>query len=219
MNSQNNISPIFWLWAPALFLIAHLFIQFALPENVVTTLTQEDGPYEYAQFAIIAGAFIVALATLPKRARRPWLAAYVALATVCCFYVAGEEISWGQRFFGWATPADWMAANDHHETNLHNTYAWADKGPRVLLELAICLGAFPVALLVKYRPSLLPRTFEIIYPPFILAVTIACLLFLKIVKPLGEQLFDIDFQRLSEVHELYTYYFVLLYMVILRKRV
>lgn len=37
----------------------------------------------------------------------------------------------------------------------------------------------------------------------------------KIIKPIAEQLHLVDFERLSEVHELYTYYFVLLYLLIL----
>ncbi len=34
--------------------------------------------------------------------------------------VAMEEISWGQRIFGWATPAEVVAVNLQSETNLHN---------------------------------------------------------------------------------------------------
>lgn len=162
-----------------MFLVLHLFVQLTLPHNVVEALTQEDGIYENVQFLLIGGAFIAALFTLQRYRAQPWLAAYVAFAAICCFYVAAEEVSWGQRFFGWATPEGWLAVNDHHETNLHNSYEWADKGPRVVLEVAICLGAFPIALLQKYKPQILPKRFEIIYPVPILAVTISCLLFLK----------------------------------------
>lgn len=34
--------------------------------------------------------------------------------------MAMEEISWGQRLFGWETPAAWAALNHQGETNLHN---------------------------------------------------------------------------------------------------
>ena len=37
------------------------------------------------------------------------------------FFVAfGEEISWGQRIFGWATPESLAAINYQQETNIHN---------------------------------------------------------------------------------------------------
>ena len=46
---------------------------------------------------------------------------YVLLGTL--FFLAfGEEISWGQRLFGWETPADWAAMNVQKETNLHNLW-------------------------------------------------------------------------------------------------
>lgn len=36
------------------------------------------------------------------------------------FVAAGEEISWGQRYLGIATPPELMAENDQGELNLHN---------------------------------------------------------------------------------------------------
>lgn len=44
----------------------------------------------------------------------------LALMGLVFFWAAGEEISWGQHFFGTETP-DWLAAiNGQNETNLHN---------------------------------------------------------------------------------------------------
>ena len=44
---------------------------------------------------------------------------FLALA-VLMFVSFGEEISWGQRVFGWSTPAVLDALNAQGETNLHN---------------------------------------------------------------------------------------------------
>ena len=33
-----------------------------------------------------------------------------------------EEVSWGQRLFGWQTPAALAEVNVQHETNLHNLF-------------------------------------------------------------------------------------------------
>jgi len=57
-------------------------------------------------------------------------------------YFLGEEISWGQHLFGWATPEGWMAINDQGETNLHNTSGWLDQIPRAILTVGIVVGGF-----------------------------------------------------------------------------
>jgi len=33
-----------------------------------------------------------------------------------------EEISWGQRIFGWETPVAWKKLNLQNETNIHNLF-------------------------------------------------------------------------------------------------
>jgi hypothetical protein len=43
--------------------------------------------------------------------------ATVAVIALAAFFFAGEEISWGQTYFGWGTPENHLAG----ETNLHNT--------------------------------------------------------------------------------------------------
>jgi len=55
-----------------------------------------------------------------KRGKRGWP---IAVSAVCAFLalaLAGEELSWGQRIFDWATPAGWGSVNAQDETNLHN---------------------------------------------------------------------------------------------------
>src|SRR5690606_18740736 len=44
---------------------------------------------------------------------------FVAVALVMLF-AGGEEISWGQRIFGWETPQEIADLNDQGETNIHN---------------------------------------------------------------------------------------------------
>jgi hypothetical protein len=45
----------------------------------------------------------------------------VFLGLSLLFFVAfGEEISWGQRIFGWSTPESISAINHQQETNIHN---------------------------------------------------------------------------------------------------
>jgi hypothetical protein len=43
---------------------------------------------------------------------------------LCCglLFLIGEEVSWGQRIFGWETPESVAAVNKQEETNLHNIH-------------------------------------------------------------------------------------------------
>ena len=66
--------------------------------------------------------------------------AWMILFLIGCTYYAGEEISWGQHFFGWSTPDEWSSVNDQQETNLHNTSALFDQIPRTLLSVAALIG-------------------------------------------------------------------------------
>lgn len=75
---------------------------------------------------------------LPTTQARIW----IAIVTAGAFYMAGEEVSWGQWFFLWDTPDAFLAINDQHETNLHNTSSWLDQKPRLLLELWALAAAF-----------------------------------------------------------------------------
>jgi len=44
---------------------------------------------------------------------------FLALASLF-FFIAGEEISWGQRIFGWSTPGWLKDSNVQEETTIHN---------------------------------------------------------------------------------------------------
>jgi hypothetical protein len=54
-------------------------------------------------------------------------------------FIAGEEISWGQRLFGWVTPAELEAVNNQGESNLHNVGSVLKIFNLVIL--GICLAA------------------------------------------------------------------------------
>ncbi|WP_084417817.1 hypothetical protein [Henriciella litoralis] len=76
------------------------------------------GPIEYGT-ALFFGVSSVLLVLAGLRAGGLNGAVYVGAAIVC-FFVAGEEISWGQWIFHWETPEAMAAVNLQHETNLHN---------------------------------------------------------------------------------------------------
>ena len=85
-------------------------------------LIEEDQVIEWLQFVVIFAAslaFAVA-ARRTQQAGRRRLTILFLLVGVGAFVVAGEEISWGQRILGLATPAPLAEVNHQGETNIHN---------------------------------------------------------------------------------------------------
>ncbi len=81
----------------------------------------EDGPLEWIQFLCFLGAFVCSSIVLWKRRNlglnKTWF--LWLLLAIICFFVAGEEISWGERITGVGLDA-LRAINDQGESNIHN---------------------------------------------------------------------------------------------------
>jgi hypothetical protein len=121
----------------------------AAPEWVPHQWSREDGPLEYATFACFLVSSVAALAASARlrSAGRPALAA-AALGLVL-FVAAGEEVSWGQRWFGIETPDALVDGNRQDELNLHNVEGLQDKA--VLAQLGIAGAGIALALRVPRR--------------------------------------------------------------------
>lgn len=100
-------------------------------------VVQEDGPVEWLSVAFFLAAFVL-------RARAAWRDRRLldALVALFCLFVAGEEISWGQRLVGYEAPTVFLEHNRQQETTLHNFAAIFGK-PK--WSLAAALFAFGVA--------------------------------------------------------------------------
>jgi hypothetical protein len=85
-------------------------------------LTREDGLVEnITVLAMLLLAFMVGRRMVSPPAAMPKLHRLVAWALVAMALAsAGEELSWGQRLFGFKTGQTMNAINLQHETNLHN---------------------------------------------------------------------------------------------------
>ncbi len=98
---------------------------------------EEDGIFETATALVLLVCTVVLLMSAFGRRRavdRRLAAALTGLAVVC-FLLLMEEISWGQRVFGWATPESIEELNAQSETNLHNMFV----GYNQLIRLVIAL--------------------------------------------------------------------------------
>ena len=88
-------------------------------------LVAEDHLLEWSQFFLLLIAAVFGfLAAARLFGRRETLTAILFLIFgFGMILVAGEEISWGQRIFGWGTPESITEINNQRETNLHNVLA------------------------------------------------------------------------------------------------
>ena len=98
--------------------ICILYYQLAINHPIAYIwATYEDLLGEWAQFYL----FLFALIFSVRHAiySRQYRLFFITLA-IACFYVIMEEISWGQRVFGWGTSEFFKKNNLQGETNLHN---------------------------------------------------------------------------------------------------
>jgi len=114
-----------------LFIVATYLI-FLSPPEIFIELTYEDGLVEQVgAFAFLLAAILFFYGFIRSRIKenawfRRWSWGYFFLGLLF-FFAFGEEISWGQRIFGWATPELLEEVNVQQETNLHNL-KWFEPG-------------------------------------------------------------------------------------------
>jgi hypothetical protein len=207
---------IWFLWLPILVIVVQLAYEVTHDASQLAVMMSENGPVELAQWLVVTLGAVVAFVTLLKinLKKDPFLFTWVLIAGLACVYISGEEVSWGQHFLNWDTPSYWARVNDQQETNLHNTTSWLDQKPRLILMIGIVLGGIVFPLLQKFKPGTLPEKFSILYP----SAALMLVAILTIGPYLVDKLVNI-FERVSEVQELYMYYFVLLYLIMLRARI
>jgi len=116
----------------ALILIAiSNIITFSSTRKDLIALTREDGLVESIAVACYVGSVVTliiltAKAIAANRSNYPGFQnylVYLVLAFAVLIF-AGEEISWGQRFFNFKIPDFWKQANRQGEANLHNLNFW-----------------------------------------------------------------------------------------------
>jgi len=103
------------------------------------------------------------------------------LFTLGCLFIAGEEVSWGQRIFDWSTPTALERVNKQGETTVHNI-----AGVSSVTNLAMLLiGAvgFAAPLLAARYGARLPRDFtRYVVPPLFLTPAFLMLFAYKAIR-------------------------------------
>ena len=114
--------------------------------------TEEDGCMEDLQVVFYGAALVLSLMILRRlwRAGEKGIAALYVLVSIGLFFLIGEEVSWGQRIFGWGTPEAFQTANKQDETNLHNIYGVGSKFKWIQM-LVGAYGAFLPFLVLRAK--------------------------------------------------------------------
>ena len=107
--------------------------------------TYEDLVGEWAQTYSFLAAAVLSLIVATHRSRYRW---FFALLTVACSYVFLEEISWGQRIFGFDTPEFLKSRNLQGEANVHNLFTGPHKTLlKDLISIAVSIALVAYGLL------------------------------------------------------------------------
>ncbi|MBM81470.1 MAG: hypothetical protein CMJ78_12885 [Planctomycetaceae bacterium] len=187
-------------------------------------LAKESGIVEHGTVVILLPGILAGLSISfqGKLQGSRTLSFYIRLWTLAAIYFAGEEISWGQQWFGWETPEPLREINDQGETNLHNISSWLDQKPRALVEAWIIITGFvwPLIQMIKGKVSS-PSRLHWYLPTRALLTTSAIVLLLWLSEQLIEvtgattlKLFGSD-----ELKEYYTAVFVALFLMSARCRI
>jgi tetratricopeptide (TPR) repeat protein len=168
----------------ALIIGAYALMAFRYPMAYIWA-TYEDLVGEWAQTYAFLAATLLAIAVAVRPTRYRW---FFSLLAVACSYVFLEEISWGQRIFGFDTPEFLKSRNLQGEANVHNLFT----GPhKTLLKDAISIAVslalvgygllYPLLKKLGWRVALWADRIGVAAPPLVLwpFFTIAAYLELK----------------------------------------
>jgi hypothetical protein len=151
---------------------------YAYSEPLYYLSVQEDEYLEWATFwgfAAAAGLYFVhGIRQLRVGRQLPWFVFGLALF---CFFVAMEEISWGQRLLGYRAPDYFLEQNYQQEFNFHNVVGTSDRKlvlKTILLGYGVILSAFSVW---PAGRRVLERLRIVVPPPMLLVSFLAMFVF------------------------------------------
>jgi 3-phytase len=156
----------------ALPLVAAVVVAVArVDKRLFRVLTGEDGILEWLQVLgyLAAALFGAALGLHLFRQGRRVLGLLFLGGALGCVFVVGEEISWGQRIFGLATPEALNAVNEQGEVNVHNIQPVQMLTNAVQLVLGVLAALAPWVLATRARGP----TARFLLPPLFLSSAFA----------------------------------------------
>lgn len=138
-----------------LLVIAAGFILFYTDLSLFENYIREDGLVEWlALVGLIPAAFVCFSRFIKLRKYKSWwfLLMLLGLGLLLILF-AGEEISWGQRIFGFNSSSYFAKHNSQGETNIHNLVIGGVKINRLIFSTVLIslMGIYLVFLPLLYR--------------------------------------------------------------------
>lgn len=212
-----------WLWVPVGFATLSV-TAYRLNEAFYydVMLPEGFGVLEFSQFVFATAGLLIAarLYVSPYVRAWPFLKWSIAVFAFCCFYIAGEEQSWGQHFFHWDTPQSWAQWNRQNETNLHNAFNAINYVPSVTLELGVFTGGILIPLYERFVGSFRRGLLQLFSPPIELMPAAITATAFKLAKIIGsDDVSPLMVPNPNEAVETFLYIFMLYYLIVFARRV
>ena len=124
-HSETRLNTL--CYGTPLILIGCIWLTFWLsPEFFLTYVLEEQSrEFQVVELVTVICAFLAAVILFYSTwklwsLKWRWAAGVVGIMALASLFFAGEEISWGQTYWDWATPK-WWDENVGYETNFHNS--------------------------------------------------------------------------------------------------
>lgn len=223
-SAPRDLHPLLWLVLPIVTFIAPYLIRpFVTDEDAFNYwMFSEFGFKENLQVvALLVGAYagyrLFRLRGPHSQGRLKW---WWLLLAVGCFFLAGEETSWGQHFIGWQTPGAWSELKpEQNETNLHNLHRAVNDYPQAALNLKIIFGALlaPLYFQIK-RIKFTPQQAGFWLWPSAVAIPAALFILLaKVPRKIAKDVLEMDLTHMfkrgaEESQETFVALFLMMYL-------
>ncbi len=147
------------MWGILTLALAIALLKNIYPETFAY-LASEDGWVENTTVFLLFGACILLIKTARYAAFSKNTKGLLYLLALYVFICGGEEISWGQRIFGFSTPEGLLLINKQQEFNIHNIYTkltdvlyyWVATGFLIILPFLHATTTLPSSWLRPFVP-------------------------------------------------------------------
>ncbi|MHA6246373.1 hypothetical protein ACXYMU_00425 [Pontibacter sp. CAU 1760] len=191
-------------WYLFLGLTALFIALYALARELYRHVLQEDQLVEWITFlGLIVTSTVALLAAVAIYRKFAYLHWFFVLFSLFSLLAGLEEISWGQRIFGWETTGFFARYSDQHETNLHNTFQgiFKIKTKHIALVVVSVYGILLPRLVAKQNKVLVLFR-QLVLPPRFLGIGFILASLLMLDEPTGRE------EELGELY--YSICFVLM---------
>ena len=152
---RHKTLKLFLFLFPIAYFLVFLFTKIAASSTYLAVIG-EDALVENVQFVAYFISAIISLTVTLRffRHRLFVLGISFTILTLILTFIAMEEISWGQRFFGFENSEFMKINNAQHESNIHNLHMFQSK----LHKAYILLGLYgTLAWIIKIIPAMRRR--------------------------------------------------------------